>query len=297
MEAARRVAARVVRRRLAVAVLVLAAVGAPSAAADSLSGGELRRLAEQAAAGDEGALERLRQVDEVDGRAVDVRAALSGASGEQLRERLDALADAEPTHRARPAAARADAEAILAERRFRGTESPRPLRRLLEWIGDRLNPLTDRISAAADRAPGGERWFWLGVAAAVVVAVAVVSARTARRRVAALEAVATRGAVAGRERPEELEHAADDAERSGDWERALRLRFRAGLLRLDEARVLPFRESITTGEVARRLRSRDFEGLARAFDEVVYGRRAARADDASAAREGWRRVLAEARPA
>jgi hypothetical protein len=115
--------------------------------------------------------------------------------------------------------------------------------------------------------------------------------------VAAVEAVATRRAAVGRERPAELERAAEEAERSGDWERAVRLRFRAGLLRLDEARVLPFRESITSGEVARKLRSREFDGVARAFDEVVYGRRAALADDATGAREGWRRVLAEVRAA
>jgi hypothetical protein len=276
---------------------VLAAVAAPSAGAESISGAEVRRLAQEASAGDQRALEQLQQVDEVDGRAVDLRAALSGASGEQLRERLDALSDGKPTQAADPVAARAGAADILAERRFHGADSPRPLRRLLEWIGDKLNPLADRVSSVADRTPGGGRWFWLLVAAAVVVAVAIISARTARRRAAAIEAAATSHAAVGRQRPADLERAADEAERSGDWERALRLRFRAGLLRLDEARVLRFRESITTGEVARRLRSRDFDGLARAFDEVVYGRRAARADDASAAREGWRRVLAEARPA
>ena len=285
------------RSALLLLAIGAAAVVVPSAAAESVNGAELRRLAERAAGGDQRSLARLKQVDEVDGRRVDIGAALGGASGAQLRERLDVLAEDDDTQTADPAATRASAEDILAERRFRGADSPRPLRRLLEWIGERLNPLTDRVSSAADRAPGGERWFWLVVAAVVVVAVAFVSARTARRRAAAIEAVATSRVRAGRERPADLERAADEAERDGDWERALRLRFRAGLLRLDEARVLPFRESITMGEVARRLRSRDFDGLARMFDEIVYGRRAARADDASAARDGWRRVLAEARPA
>jgi Domain of unknown function (DUF4129) len=276
---------------------LVAGVAAPVAGAEPADGAEVRRLAERAAGGDERALERLRRIDRVGGRAVDLRRALEGASREELRERLDALGDETPAGEADPAAARAAAEKILAQRRFGESGTPRPLRRVLEWIGDQLEPGTRRISSAADRAPGGPLWFWLALAAAFVVAVTLISFRVARRRAAAVEAVATSRTRVGRERPAELERAADEAERGGDWERAVRLRFRAGLLRLDEARVLPFRESITSGEVARKLRSREFEGVARAFDEVVYGRRAARPDDAAGAREGWRRVLAEVRPA
>ena len=78
------------------------------------------------------------------------------------------------------------------------------------------------------------------------------------------------------------------AEREADYERAVRLRFRAGLLRLD------IEPSTTSGAAARTLRSPTFDALAARFDAIAYGHRPAGADDAAAAREGWRAVLAEA---
>jgi hypothetical protein len=293
----RRLVERVVRAAVVVVAALVAGLAVPAAGADSVGGAELRRLAQRAAGGDERAVERLRRVDRVDGRAVDLRRALDGATGDELEARLDALDDDAPARAADPVASRAEAREILSERRFGATTQPRPLRRVLEWVGEKVESVTDPLSSAAEGTPGGPIWFWLALAAAFTVAVTLLSVRVARRRAATIESVATRRAVVGRQRPGELERAAAEAERNGDWERAVRLRFRAGLLRLDEARVLPFRESITSGEVSRKLRSRDFDGLARAFDEVVYGRRAARADDASGAREGWTRVLAEVRAA
>ena len=91
--------------------------------------------------------------------------------------------------------------------------------------------------------------------------------------------------------PGQLEREADEAERSGDAARALRLRFRAGLLRLGPGRVVPLRESLTSGEARRLVRLPEFDRLARTHDEVVYGGRAARAADAVEARETWPRVL------
>jgi hypothetical protein len=288
-----------VRRRLvAAAVLVLLAAAVPaSARAEDVDARTFRSLAERAASGDGRALERLRGVDAVAGRAVDMDAALAGASGAELEARLDALAARGSADAADPAASRAEAGEILDERRFRGSESPRPLRRLLDWLGDRLEPLGDPFRSVAERTPGGNLVLWLAVAAAVLLTVTLVSARSARRRAAALELRSRAVAAEGRPRAAEVERAAADAERRGEWERALRLRFRAGLLRLDEQRVLAYRESLTSGEAARRLRSREFDRLARVFDEVVYGRRPAAPDDLAAAREGWGRVLAEARPA
>jgi hypothetical protein len=95
--------------------------------------------------------------------------------------------------------------------------------------------------------------------------------------------------------PDELERLAAEAEYRGDLEIALRLRFRAGLLRLAQARVLPARPSLRTFEARRVLRDPRFDRLARDFDEVVYGRRPARPDDLVAAREEWPHVLGGAR--
>ena len=95
--------------------------------------------------------------------------------------------------------------------------------------------------------------------------------------------------------PHQLERQADEAERNGDFERALRLRFLAGLVFLDRAEAIVLRDSLTTGDVRRRLRSHDFDQIAAAFDAVVYGRRPAGREDVAASKAGWTRVLAAAR--
>jgi hypothetical protein len=86
-----------------------------------------------------------------------------------------------------------------------------------------------------------------------------------------------------------------EAERRGDFEAALRLRFRAGLVRLGRAELIALRPSITSAEVSRALRVPAFDRLAADFDEVVYGRRPPRRDDVETARREWPQVLAEAR--
>jgi hypothetical protein len=97
--------------------------------------------------------------------------------------------------------------------------------------------------------------------------------------------------------PRRLEREAAAAERRGDYELALRLLFRAGLLRLHRAEAIEFRESMTTGDVARRLRLPEFDRLGTRFDEIAYGREPALKRDVESTREGWQAVLAEVRAA
>jgi hypothetical protein len=285
-----------------IAVVATAVLGlgpltlAQPAGARDVTRAELRALAAAAQAGDASALAELRRVDTVAGRPVDLERALRGARGEELARRLATLG--RPTGAAAgtdAAAARVTASDILEERRFREAEPPRPFRGPLEWLSERVRAAADAIGRAlepvADRLPGGGRTLW-GVAALVVL----VAAALAARRLVDRRAGAAAGDPHGREPrddPARLEREADEAERRGELERALRLRFRAGLLRLQQARVVRHGDSVTTGEVARRLRSRDFEAVATAFDEVVYGRRPAEHRDVDRAREGWARVLAE----
>ncbi len=94
--------------------------------------------------------------------------------------------------------------------------------------------------------------------------------------------------------PDELERAAAAAERAGDLDHAVRLRFVAGVLRLDRAGVITYRSSLTTGQLRSRVPSGAFAELAGAFDEIAYGGRPAVEDDIRTATEGWPRVLAEA---
>ena len=136
--------------------------------------------------------------------------------------------------------------------------------------------------------PGRRRSSWL-VLAALIGGLAGCSAG------ACLRGASTRRGRAGRGRPRATTRA-----RSSGWPRgggrgrvreALRLRFRAGLLRLDARGAIVYRPSISTREVSRKLRSEDFDALAVTFDDVVYGGRAAEDADVEEARSRWREVV------
>jgi hypothetical protein len=193
-----------------------------------------------------------------------------------------------------PAQAREEARHILAERRFHGTSVPRPLHGFFSWLTRHLHFVARGFDWLSLKV-GGQLWLWTIIAVVVLVIAAFVTRQLARRRVE-VEARGSRGRRERGEDPAELERLAGEAERRGDLEVALRLRFRAGLLRLGRARVLPLRPSLRTREARRTLRSSRFDRLARDFDEVVYGRRSPSAADVETARTEWPRVVAEARP-
>jgi hypothetical protein len=281
-----------VKRGIAVAAALLA-LGVPAHAAGAdATAAEVRELA-RLAQNDAGAAQRLRRIDRVDGRPADLERALRGAENAgELDARLRALAELQPSSRPVARAARADAQEILAQRRFRGSDVPRPFRRPLRWVGGKLDAVFGPVGRAIDALP---EWLAiaLGLAVAVVAAAGVVgvvrsrSARSVERHEAAH--------VVRDEDPRRLEQLADEAERRGELERALRLRFRAGLVRLARAKAIPSRASLTTGQILRLLRVPEFERIARTFDEVVYGGRPARPEDVETARTTWPRVVAAAR--
>ena len=181
--------------------------------------------------------------------------------------------------------AREEARRILAESRFHETDLPRPFARPLDWLGDRLQELFPEL-------PGGPAFGWFLLGALVLVLGLAVGLMLVRSRAPA--ALARAGKTRGQALPDpaRLEREADAAERDGDLERALRLRFRAGVLRLVQRRIVDDPDGVTSGALVRLLRSPDFERAARAFDEVVYGRREATVEDARLSRAGWQAVLA-----
>ena len=277
------------RRAAAVAALLLAlAVPAPAAAED-VSAAELRALA-QRAAGDPAALERLRGVDSVDGEPADVSGALGRESGEELSERLEALAAQGSERVAVSGDPRADAREIVAQRRFRGTRVQGPFRGLIDRIGRWLESIGDLVPRLDRSLPGGRAVVWALLGLAVLGLAWLLGGRTIRRR-AALASAGGRDGAGRRESPAELERRAEEAQRRGEHEAALRLRFRAGLLRLDARGTIDYRPSLQTHEVAAALRSAEFDRLAVGFDEVVYGERPAGDEDVEAARRDWEAVL------
>ena len=186
--------------------------------------------------------------------------------------------------------AREDAAEILSGREYRGTDLPDPLRSPLE----RLTDLAQDAFASFDAAlPGGPAVAWLVIGLAIVLVAAAVASRWARRH----EAAEQRRVVAGRverQDPRALLAEAEDAERAGELERAIRLRFRAGLLDLHLRDVVALRSATPNAEISRKLRSPTFDGLATTFDAVAYGGREPAPGDVATAREDWPKVRIEA---
>lgn len=189
-------------------------------------------------------------------------------------------------------AARRDAARILSDDRFRPRDVPRPFKGVLDWVGARLEPLGDVFRDVAQAMPGGGRLLALAAAVVVCALAAFATAMLLSRRA---RVVTGRGDPSSdaRDDPAALERAARDAERRGDFDAAVRLRFRAGLVRVAAARRIEWRPSLTSAGVARAVRSPAFDELAAAFDAIVYGGRRAGAADAEAARAKWRQVLEE----
>ncbi len=155
-------------------------------------------------------------------------------------------------------------------------------RNLLEWLDSIVSGL-----------PGGPRLFFtaLGLLALILIAWAVFRLGARRNRQLEAQLKLERRQV-HRFDPAQLERQAESASREGNFREAVRLRFLAGLLRLDEQKVISYRPGLTGGEVAEVIDDDRYELLASAFDEIVYGDRLANATDDQSARQGWTRVLA-----
>jgi hypothetical protein len=190
--------------------------------------------------------------------------------------------------------AREEARRILSERRFHGTAVPRPFHGILSWLARHLHFIGHRWDGLR-LAVGGADVLWAIIAAVIVGLAIFLAIRLASRRTAFEAGLASRRAGRRTEDPVALERLADEAERRGDLEVALRLRFRAGLLRLARKKALPERLSLRTGEARRALHNQRFDRLARDFDEIVYGRREPSPGDVEAARSEWPHVLDEVR--
>ena len=278
------------RRICVLAALALALPGV--AAASDATSAQVRALASRASH-DPSALAQLRRIDRVDGVRMDLGRALQGSPGRSLDARLRVLAGGAAGAPVRTGPARDEARSILAQRRYRGSSVPRPLHGFLHWLGQKFAFVGRAFDWLAGLIPGGDATLWTVLGALLVGGAVAVVSQLARRRAA--------GQIAGVEArtqpavdPAELERLAVEAERRGDLEGAIRLRFRAGLLRLARVRAIPRRDSLTTREVRRTLRLPEFDSLAADFDEIVYGRRNPRERDVEAARRDWPQVLAKA---
>lgn len=233
------------------------------------------------------------EVEYVDGRAFDLGTALANARDAELEERLEALEKTLAPERTSGERSRAPAEAaaILSSDRYRGRDIPQPLGGLVRWFRDVMRPVGDLFERLTARIPGGGATIWLAFAILVIALSAIAASRLARRRTRA--DTARRQEDGPGEDARALLRRAEGAEQEGDLTQALRLRFRAGLMQLNESGLARPRPSMTSTELRRMLGSPSFDELVLNFDQIVYGGRAASPPDLTAARMGWERVPAE----
>ena len=123
----------------------------------------------------------------------------------------------------------------------------------------------------------------------------LVTRSAARRRQAGAGGARALGADAARQpSAAHLRRQADDAERRGDLDAALRLRFRAGLVDLHTRELIELRPALTNHELLRAVPSATLADLVDGFEAVAYGGRDAQAEDVARARDGWPLVVEEA---
>jgi hypothetical protein len=205
------------------------------------------------------------------------------------------------------AAARREAHEILSRSPYTQTHHapPRPLAGVLHAIGRGVDvvfgpvfrwlrrELVDPVGHGLSHVFGS---FAPVVAIAVVVVAGVFLALLLIRRRARLSA---RGEpampTASTIDPSALEEEADRRAREGDFADAVRLRFDAGLRRLELAGLLTEPETRTGSEVVVRIGSPTFEGLAHQHEAIAYAAASAGPSDDERARLEWPAVPDEAR--
>lgn len=200
-----------------------------------------------------------------------------------------------------PDDARRTARDILSGHEYRPERSPQPLRGALRWLGDRLDDLLAPIGRFFERTFGwlfdlvpGPAGTFLGVAILVTVASLVVWLIARRVVATAPERHRADGSREDSEDPRDLERAARDAAAAGDHRLAIRLRYRAGLLRLGARGAIALRPGATNAVYARTLDSDRFDGLTGTFEAVTYGTSIAGPEDDETAVREWPLVVDEA---
>jgi hypothetical protein len=201
--------------------------------------------------------------------------------------------------------ARAQAREILSRPPYKKgpDRTPRPLAGIFHALGDALHAVLARpglwvyhhllVPLGHGFAVSFGGWWpivagLLAVGAGVALGILLV-----RRRSRIAARLPDAGVPVGRQDPIELDSGADAAEAVGDHETAVRLRFRAGILRLASKGILADPDARTDRQLRTIVASDTFGHLVDRHERIVYGRDRASADDSGAAKRGWPLVLSE----
>lgn len=167
--------------------------------------------------------------------------------------------------------------------------------RLVEWLQRMWTRFVEWLAQASE-AVGGPIVLALLVGAVVVALAVVVTLNLGRRRARSVDARLRREHEAARGLdPDQLEAAARLAEERQEHAEAMRLLFRAALIRLDRAGLIELRPGTTSGTIAEAIADPGFARLATRFDAVVYGGRPATPDDPRRVRELMTSLLSGSR--
>jgi hypothetical protein len=185
------------------------------------------------------------------------------------------------------------AREILAEDRFQPAETPAAVRRPLSWLGQQILDLFSPVGRAL-------KWFFVtmfssvfsGVIALIIfgfITFLIVRALQGRRRVQAASSAldAAAGVVTD---PNELERQAALAAQNGNFAEAVRLRYVAGLRRLEQDTDVPATIASTNGKLRTEVCVAEFDQLSDDFDFIIYGERLADASHDSNAQQRWPQV-------
>ena len=162
------------------------------------------------------------------------------------------------------------------------------MQRIRDWLSPSGEVRTGTPRTQVD--PGRPSYGWLLLAAMLVLAVAV-AAVIAKRRLRAETDQQRAIDVERRGDADELEDLASTAEAAGRFEEALRLRFRAGLMRLDDLEVIAYDPALATGAVRNAVHMGEFDAVASQFERVAYSDYAPQRTDVTSHRQGWQTVL------
>lgn len=88
-----------------------------------------------------------------------------------------------------------------------------------------------------------------------------------------------------------LERMSDQAEQAGELDLALRYRFRAGLLRLNDMQIIAFHPSVTNAQWQLILNNDSFNTLTKDFNDVTYGEKTCEPTHLNRARQGWSNLV------
>ncbi len=187
------------------------------------------------------------------------------------------------------------AERILAERAYAESE-PSVLSRIFDWLAELFDidipsPETGALDA------GGAGLVGLRTALIVMVILAlvgwgasyVIRQRTSLRPADHEAPISEAGWTVN-----EMERRASAAAKRGDFAEALRLRFEAGLVRLEKRGTLSRHTTRTSGQVGEAVRLREFDQVADVFDAVIYGGRPAASEDDAFSASAWPVIVAQA---